>query len=43
MDITIRKATESDFPQIHQLIKEFATFIKTPEKVATTLKNAAHI
>lgn len=37
MDIIIREATENDFPQIYHLIKEFAIFIKTPEKVAITL------
>lgn len=37
MDIIIRKATENDFPQVYDLIKEFALFIKTPEKVAITL------
>ncbi|PSL44180.1 diamine N-acetyltransferase [Chitinophaga niastensis] len=37
MKIDIRKATESDFAQIYKLIKEFAIFIKTPEKVTITL------
>lgn len=37
MDIIIRKATENDFPQVYNLIKEFSIFIKTPEKVAITL------
>lgn len=37
MDIIIREATENDFPQVYNLIKEFSIFIKTPEKVATTL------
>jgi GNAT superfamily N-acetyltransferase len=38
MSIEIRKATENDFCFIHDLIKEFATFIKTPEKVTITLE-----
>lgn len=37
MEIIIRKATENDLTQIYDLIKEFAIFIKTPEKVAITL------
>ncbi|MBO9727679.1 MAG: GNAT family N-acetyltransferase [Chitinophaga sp.] len=37
MEILIKKATEQDFPQVYALIKEFAIFIKTPEKVAITL------
>ncbi|NLR61195.1 GNAT family N-acetyltransferase [Chitinophaga polysaccharea] len=37
MDVTIRAAREEDFAQIYQLIREFAHFIKTPEKVAITL------
>lgn len=36
MHIEIRRANESDFESIHLLIKEFATFIKTPEKVTIT-------
>lgn len=36
MKITIRKATPSDFNDIHALIMEFATFIQTPEKVRIT-------
>jgi len=37
MDLTIRKATEEDFPGILLLINEFAAFQKTPEKVIITL------
>ncbi len=36
MDTIIRKAVESDFEEIYDLIKQFAIFIKTPEKVSTT-------
>jgi GNAT superfamily N-acetyltransferase len=36
MPFTIRKATETDIPAIHELIKEFAFFQKTPEKVFVT-------
>lgn len=32
----IRKATTNDFGQIFSLIKEFAIFIKTPDKVLTS-------
>src|SRR6185437_2300531 len=38
MKILIRKATEKDFPAIIALIKEFALFQKTPEKVSITLE-----
>ncbi len=38
MDVTIRKAKEADFPAILSLIKEFAVFQKTPEKVTMTLE-----
>lgn len=34
----IRKASEKDFPAIIALIKEFAVFQKTPEKVSITLE-----
>lgn len=34
--ITIRKAQINDFKEVYNLIKEFATFIRTPEKVVTT-------
>ena len=37
MPIEIRKAETTDFSQIYSLIIEFAAFIKTPEKVITTL------
>ncbi len=36
MDISIRKAIEQDFEEIFVLIKEFAVFQKTPEKVTIT-------
>ena len=36
MTISIRQAIPGDFDQVYLLIKEFATFIKTPEKVTTT-------
>jgi GNAT superfamily N-acetyltransferase len=36
MQIKIRKAEEQDLEQVYLLIKEFATFIKTPEKVLIT-------
>ncbi len=36
VSIEIRKAVPADFEQIYALIKEFANFIKTPEKVLTT-------
>lgn len=32
----IRQAMPSDFEQIYSMIKEFANFIKTPDKVTTT-------
>jgi len=32
MSFTIRLANELDFEQIHALNREFAGFIKTPEK-----------
>ena len=38
MNIIIRKATISDYAAIHKLIKEFAIFQKTPEKVKITLE-----
>ena len=37
MDISIRSADQNDFPDILNLIKEFAVFQKTPEKVKITL------
>lgn len=38
MNITIRKATEQDFPAILSLVKGLATFQKTPEKVTNTFE-----
>lgn len=37
MTINIRKATESDFPKILELIKELALFEKSPDKVTNTV------
>ncbi len=36
MGIEVRMAIQKDFHDVHSLIMEFATFIKTPEKVTTT-------
>jgi len=36
MHIEIRKGNVEDFGQVFALIKEFATFITTPEKVLTS-------
>lgn len=36
MPITIRKAEPADFEEVFALIKEFASFIKTPEKIKTS-------
>jgi GNAT superfamily N-acetyltransferase len=38
MDISIRVATEKDFPQILGLIKELALFEKSPDKVTNTVE-----
>jgi GNAT superfamily N-acetyltransferase len=38
MPIEIRKAESHDFIHVYTLIKEFATFIKTPEKVSITVE-----
>ena len=38
MEYEIRKARSADFNAVHKLIKEFAVFIKTPEKVSITLE-----
>lgn len=38
MHYTIRKAEIRDFETIHRLMKEFAVFIKTPEKFTITLE-----
>jgi GNAT superfamily N-acetyltransferase len=37
MNINFRKATEDDFPSILALIKELATFEKSPHKVTNTV------
>lgn len=37
MQITIRKGVENDYPQIHGLIKEFAVFQGSTEKVTITV------
>jgi len=36
--MTIRPATEADYPAIHTLLKEFSVFIKTPEKMKVTVE-----
>jgi GNAT superfamily N-acetyltransferase len=41
MSISIQKAETNDFPQIHQLIMEFAIFIKKPEYVSITPEQMA--
>ena len=38
MEITIRNAVETDFPQIVDLFMEFATFEKLPEKMTNTVE-----
>ena len=38
MNIIIRKAAETDFAAIYSLIKEFAVFQKTPQKVSITVE-----
>ena len=38
MDITIRPANETDFPEIFSLITEFSVFQGTPEKVSITVE-----
>ncbi|MEO6733526.1 MAG: GNAT family N-acetyltransferase [Ferruginibacter sp.] len=38
MNITIRRSDQDDFTAILSLIKEFAVFQKTPEKVTITLE-----
>jgi len=38
MEITIRNAVESDFPQIVDLFMEFATFEKMPDKMTNTVE-----
>jgi N-acetylglutamate synthase-like GNAT family acetyltransferase len=37
MEVTIRRATRDDFPAIFLLIKEFASFQKSEEKLVTTV------
>jgi GNAT superfamily N-acetyltransferase len=37
MKITIRSSVESDFPQIVELFKEFATFENLPEKMVNSI------
>jgi len=36
--MTIRKASENDYPKVLDLIKEFATFQKTPDRVSNTVE-----
>jgi hypothetical protein len=38
MNITIRKATQEDFPAILSMIKELAEFEKAPEKVTNSIE-----
>lgn len=38
MSFTIRLAEESDFEKIHELNREFSSFIKTPEKFKITVQ-----
>jgi GNAT superfamily N-acetyltransferase len=38
MEIIIRPSTPQDFPTIHSLFLEFASFQKTPEKVKITVE-----
>jgi len=38
MTLTIRKAQENDFPKVLDLIKEFAAFQKTPDRVSNTVE-----
>jgi GNAT superfamily N-acetyltransferase len=38
MEITIRDANETDFPQIIDLFKDFATFEKLPEKMINSVE-----
>jgi diamine N-acetyltransferase len=37
--IQIRKAVASDLEELYELLKEFAVFIKTPEKLTITLED----
>lgn len=46
MEIFIREGTASDIPEVFNLLKEFATFQKTPEKLritATEMMEARHL
>lgn len=38
MEITIRDANETDYPQIIDLFKDFATFEKLPEKMVNSVE-----
>lgn len=38
-DISITKASTSDYPELHGMIVEFATFQRTPEKVSITAED----
>jgi GNAT superfamily N-acetyltransferase len=38
MHATIRKATEHDFPAVYDLIREFAVFQKTPERLYNSIE-----
>ncbi len=38
MTVKIRKIAAEDYPAVHQLILEFAIFIRTPEKVTITVE-----
>jgi len=39
MNISIRKATKNDLPQVLNLVKELALYEKAPEEVTITLQN----
>lgn len=41
MTITIRHATETDFPAVLSLVKELAAYQQTPEKVLVTIEQMA--
>jgi GNAT superfamily N-acetyltransferase len=42
MNISIRKATEKDFPAVLSLIRELANFEKAPEKVTNSVEQMRH-
>ncbi len=42
MKFLIRKATESDFPEILSMIKELALYEKAPEKVTNSVEQMEH-